>query len=366
MKKNNIISKYDLFISMIVTVAGTSIFAYPRILGEKVGTDGWIVILLIGLVLVPVLYIIKKSIEISGYKKFTDMLENNFGKILGKIVALLVMLTAVLIVSMEMRVFTEVLKMYLLKRTPSEFIIVLVILVGAFLVRGEIESVIRFNEIAFWLMFLPILIAILFVLKGSDFTNIFPVLNNPPMNYLSGIKNSAFTFLGFEFIYVLYPLVKEKRNIMKITYRSLIFIVIFYIIISVTTVIVFSKSYISQLLWPTITMLSTVNIPGTFVERWEGAIMAFWFIFFFTTYINLYYFSSEVVKDVFRLEDVKISLVVITPIVYLLSLYPENIAEVYRIKEKISPYIGLGVMVVLPILLLITGIIRSRRVKNEV
>ena len=366
MKKNNIISRYDLFISMVITVAGTSIFAYPRILGEKVGTDGWVVIILTGLLLVPALYIVKKAIEVNGYKKFTNMIEDNFGRIFGKIIALLVILSGMLIISMEMRVFTEVLKMYLLKRTPSEFIIILVILVGAFLVRGEIESVIRFNEIAFWLMFLPILVAILFVLKGSDFTNIFPVLTHKPIDYLSGMKNSVFAFLGFEIVYVLYPLVKEKRNIMNITYKSLGFIVIFYIIVAVTTVIVFSKSYISQLLWPTITMLSTVNIPGTFVERWEGAIMAFWFIFFFTTYINLYYFSSEVVKDVFHLGDIKVSLVIVTPILYLLSLYPENIAEVYRIKEKFSPYIGLGIMVILPLLLLVIGTIKSRRVKDEV
>ncbi|EDS78179.1 GerAB/ArcD/ProY family transporter [Clostridium massiliodielmoense] len=366
MKKNNIISKYDLFVTMVATIAGTSIFAYPRILGEKVGTDGWIVIVLTGLVIVPILYIMKKSIEVSEYRKFTDMIQYNFGKILGGIIALVVILTAILVLSMEMRVFTEVLKMYLLKRTPSEFIIILVILVGAFLVRGEIESVIRFNEIVFWLMFLPILIAILFVLKGSDYTNIFPVLTHKPIDYLVGIKSSVFAFLGFEIIYMLYPLVKKKREVMKVTYRGLIFVVVFYCIVSITTVIVFSKSYISQLLWPTITMLSTVNLPGTFVERWEGAIMAFWFIFFFTTYVNLYYFSSEVVKDVFHLEDIKISVIVVTPIIYLLSLYPQNIAEVYKIKEKFSPYIGLGVMVILPILLLIIGTIKSRRVKNEV
>lgn len=366
MKKNNIISRYDLFVSMVITVAGTSIFAYPRILGEEVGTDGWIVIILTGLVLVPVLYIVKKSIEVNGYKKFTNMLEDSFGKILGKGIALLVILSALLVISMEMRVFTEVLKMYLLKRTPSEFIIILVILVGSFLVRGEIESLIRFNEIAFWLMFLPILLTILFVLKGADFTNIFPVLTNEPIKYLIGIKNSIFAFLGFGVVYVVYPLVKEKRNIMNVTYKSLAFILIFYIIVAVTTVIVFSKSYVSQLLWPTITMLSTVNIPGTFVERWEGVIMTFWFIFFFTTYVNLYYFSSDVVKDVFHLGDIKISLIIVTPIIYLLSLYPENIAEVYRIKEKFSPYIGLGIMVILPLLLFIIGTIKSRRVKNEV
>ncbi|MCD3246177.1 endospore germination permease [Clostridium botulinum C] len=366
MNKKGIISKYDLFVVIVTTLAGTSIFAYPRVLSECVGTDGWVVIILSGLVMIPFLYIIYKAIEFSGYDKFTDMLQNNLGSILGKIIAILVALSSITVISMEMRVFTEVLKMYLLKRTPTEFIIFVMILVGLFLVRGEIESIIRFNEIAFWLMFLPILIAILFVLKGCDFTNVFPVLTHTPIQYALGMKRSIFAFIGFQIIYVLYPLVKKKKDIVKVTIKGLVFILVFYIILTVATLFVFSNDYVPQLLWPPVTMLSAVNIPGTFIERWEGVIMSFWLIFFFTTYVNLYYFSSEIVKDVFHLEDIKVSLVLSTPILYVLSLYPENIAEVYSIKESLFPYIGIGTLVILPIILLLSGFVRTRRVKNEI
>lgn len=366
MNKKGIISKYDLFVLIVTTLAGTSIFAYPRILSEKVGTDGWIVIILSGLVMIPILYMIHRVVKLNDYSKFTDMLQNNFGDIIGKIVGILMALSSLFIISMEMRVFTEVLKMYLLKRTPAEFIILVMILVGIFLIRGEIESVVRFNEITFWLMFLPITIAILFVLKGADFTNIFPILSHEPIQYLIGMKSSVFAFVGFQIVYVLYPLMNKKEDTMKVTIKSLIFIAVFYVILTVATIFVFSNEYVSQLLWPPITMLSAVNIPGTFIERWEGIIMAFWLIFFFTTYVNLYYFSSEIVKDIFHLEDIKISLVLVTPILYILSLYPQNIAEIYDMKEIFFPYIGLGSMVILPIILLITGYVKIRRVKDEI
>lgn len=365
MNKKNILSKYDLFITIIVTAGGTSIFSYPRVLSENIGTDGWFVIILSGIFVIPFIYFIYKSIKINGYMRFTDMLQNNFGSILGKIIALYVVLSGCFIIGVETRIFTEVLKMYLLPKTPTEFIILVMLLVGGFLVRGEVESVIRFNEIAFWIMFGSVILTIPFVLKGADFTNILPILTHKPLEYIKATKNSVFSILGFEIIYMVLPLVKKKEEMLKVTFKSILFIILFYIIITITTLFVFPKEYNAHLLWPTITMFSTVDIPGTFIERWEGVVMIFWFMFYFTTFVNLYYFNSEIIRDVFNLEDVKISLVLITPIIYILSLYPENIAEVYSIKDKLMPYIGSVIIGILPILLLVIGLNKSRRIKNE-
>lgn len=366
MNKKNILSQYDLFVTIVVTVVGSAAFTYPRKLSEVIGSEGWIVIILSALMLLPFLYIIYKAIKVNGYRRLVEMLQRNFGKFLGNAIALYIVLTGIFIMAIEMRTFAEVIKMYLLNRTPTEFIILVMFLVGGFLVRGEIESVIKFNEIAFWLMFVPVLIGIPFVLKGSDFSNILPIFVHEPLEYIKATRVSIFNFLGFGILYMIIPMVKNKKSIVRVTFKSLAFISVFYIIITLSALFVFSKEYNSQLLWPTISMFSTVDMPGNFIERWEGIVMAFWIIFYFTTYINIYYFSSEIIRDVFRLEDVKVSLVLITPIIYILSLYPENIAEVYSIQDRFIPYTDPIVIGILPIALLITGLIKARRVKDEI
>ncbi|WMJ79703.1 endospore germination permease [Clostridium sp. MB40-C1] len=365
MDNRRIVSNYDLFVSIVVTVVGTSIFSYPAELSKVIGTDGWIVILLTSVLVVILLYLLNKALKANNYNRLLDVLYDNFGNLFGKVIAIIFVCASIISISLQMRIFVEVTKMYLLEKTPTEFILLLMILTGTFLIRGELESVIRFNEIAFWLMFIPILLVIPFVLNGGDYTNILPVFNHEPLQYIKACKLGLFGFLGFGISYMLFPYVKDKKSIYKITFRSITFITIFYIIINMASLVMFSKEYNSELLWPSISMISVVDIPGTFIERWEGLAMIFWLIFYFTTYVNLYYFSSEIIRDVFHLEDVKISLMFIVPLIYIIALYPENVAEVYMIQKKIFPYIDIFIVGVIPILLLIIAFFKTRRVKNE-
>lgn len=365
MDKKNVLSKYDLFVTIVLTVMGTTLFSLPRVISERLGTDGWVVIILMGAITLPFLYILCKSIKVNGYRRFTLMLEDRFGKILGKLIALYVVIAGVFVISVEMRIFTEVVKMYLLDRTPAEFIILLMILVGSILVRGEIESVIKFNGVAFWVMIIPVLLVIPFVLFNANFTNIFPILTHTPLDYARAIRPSLYSFVGLGIIYMVLPLLKEKKGAFKVTFKSVIFIVIFYLIIVLSTLFIFPSRYNAKLLWPTITMISTVNIPGTFLERWEGFVMIFWILFYFAKFVNILCFSSEIVRDVFRLGDVKLSVALIAPFIYVLSLYPENIAEVYALRDVFIAYIDTIIVGLIPIALLVAGLGKARRVKDE-
>ncbi|MCY6485594.1 endospore germination permease [Clostridium aestuarii] len=367
MDNKNIVSKYDLFVTTVVTVIGTGIFSYPSELCKFVGSDAWIVILLAGVIFVPLLYLLHKSVELNNYARFIDILQNNFGNVMGKIIAFVFASMGIFIISLQMRTFIEVMKMYLLQRTPTEFMLLVMILTGTFLIRGEFEDIIKFNELAFWLMFIPVFLAIPFILLNeADFTNIFPILSHKPIEYLKAGSNSFYSFLGFGILYMILPFLKEKKSIIKVTFRSLVFIIVFYILVIMTTIIVFTSKYNTQLLWPTITMISIVDIPGTFVERWEGIAMVFWLLFYFTTYVNIYYFSSEIIRDVFNLEDIKISLMLIIPFIYVIALYPENITEVYQFQKKVEPFVDSGMIAILPLVLVIIAFIKGRRSKGEV
>lgn len=102
-------------------------------------------------------------------------------------------------------------------------------------------------------------------------------------------------------------------------------------------------------------MISSINIQGAFIERWEGIIMAIWIIFYFTTFSNVYYLSSDIVKDIFRLGDIKLSSAIIAPVIYVISLYPQNIAEVYNVGDRFIPVLFLYSLIILPISIILAG-----------
>lgn len=345
------VTPFGLFSTIVVTIVGVGIFSYPRELSAIVGNEGWIVSILGGFVSYILIYIAYRSLKANNYDKLYSILRRKFGRIIGSILALLFIVYNVFSAAIGMRIFIEVIKMYLLERTPTEFLIIITILVGSYLLRGEVDTLVKFNEISFWIMFIPIIFVLLFTLNRTDFTNILPVFNNEPIQYIKAISTTIFSFGGIGIIYLLLPFMKDKKAINRASAKAISFVTTFYTIIVVFTLAVFSKEQTKVLLWPTITMIKSINIPGTFIERWEGVVMALWIIFYFTTFVNTYYLSADILKDMFVLNDVKLSSILIVPFVYLIALYPENIAELYDINSKIAPLLMLYALVVLPLIL---------------
>lgn len=364
MKDKEFITPYGLFTTIVVTVVGVGIFSYPRELAATVGTDGWLVTIISGIISYLLIWMLYKAMKNNDYNKFYGTLEKNFGKVAGIILALIFVIHSVFFISIGMRVFIEVIKMYLLEKTPTEFLLLITILVGSYLIRGEIDTVVKFNEISFWIMFVPIILVLLFTLNRTDFTNVLPMFNSSPYDYLKAIRNSVFAFGGIQVIYMLLPFMKNKKEIKKTALKSIAFVTIFYLVIVVFTLAVFTKSQTKILLWPTITMIKSISIPGTFIERWEGVVMALWIIFYFTTFVNGYYLSADIVKDMFKLSDVKISSVLIVPFIYLIALYPKNIAEIYDINSTISPPLYLYSLVILPLILMLRRPSKKRAVEE--
>lgn len=363
MESKGFISKYGFFSTIVVTVIGVGIFSYPHKIAKEVGSDGWFVTIVAGTIAFLFIYILIKVSEMNGFKHFVYILDDNFGKILSKIICLIFVAYNISVMAIAMRIFAEVIKMYLLNRTPTEFILFVMILVGTYLIRGDIGSLIKFNELSFWVMFIPIFCILPFSIVNADFTNILPVFNNPPINYIDGIRHASFSFFGFEIVLLIVPFLKSKNKIAKTALLSILFITVFYLIIIVLCIAVFAKEETSQLLWPTITLIKTVSIPGAFIERWEGIVMAFWVLFYFTTFVNIYYFSSDILNKGFKLKDSKISCIIIIPLIYIVSLIPENISEVFLFSDSIVPYLHVFAVIIVPLVLLIIGKLKKREVK---
>lgn len=361
MKNKEFITSYGLFCTIIVTVVGIGIFSYPRELANTVGSDAWLESFLAGAISILILRLIWKVVKANNFMEFTPLVKKNFGSILGTIILVIAAISQVITISIGMRTFVEVIKMYLLEKTPTEFIILITILCGTYLVRGEIKSIIKFNEVALWTMFIPLIIILSFLITRGDYTNILPILHNPPQEYLKGLRFAVFSFAGMEIAFLVLPYMKNRDKGHKVMDKAILYITIFYALVTILVLSIFSKEQTRILLWPTITMIKSLDIPGTFIERWDGIVMALWVLFYFTTFTNLYYFSSHILKETFRLGDVKISSVIIVPFIYLIAMYPKNIGELFLANSTVIPVIFIFNLIAVPLLLYLIGRIRGRR-----
>lgn len=353
-------TSFTLFASIVVTVVGVGAFSYPRELTEAVGTDGWVVTIISGCICIGILYLINYIVKTNNYQDIASILINTTGKLSGSIFSFIIVAFGIFTISIGMRIFSEVVKMYLLEKTPTEFILLVMLLVSTYIVRKGIEVLGKFNEVAFWIMFIPIVFIILALYKVSDYSNIFPVFHNKPIQYIKSISKSIYSFAGIEVAYLFIPIMHNKEKAMKTCIKSIAFITVFYIIIIVTSLSVFSKEGVKQLLWPTITMVKCIDIPGTFIERWDGLAMALWVMFYFTTCVNILSFSSNIVKDVFKFPSVKISLYFLLPVIYIIALFPNDISQISSIVGIFEPIFAILVYLFIPLIILFMGFIRKR------
>ncbi|ERI94835.1 spore germination protein [Clostridiales bacterium oral taxon 876 str. F0540] len=366
MKDRGFISKYGLFATIIVTVVGVGVFSLPNRMADEVGTDGWLVVIIAGVICFLLLSLIYRVVLKNNYNTFYSMLEDNLGSLLGKLFGIIICIYFIFSVALGMREFAEVIKMYLLEQTPTEFILLAMIFTGLYLVRGDLSALVKFNEISFFAMFIPILIILVFATRGGYLTNVLPLLQSRPEQYLKGLTTATYAFGGFEIAYLVLPYIKDKDGIKKTFFKSIAVITAFYAIVIILCLMFFTKEHTKNLLWPTITLIRAIVIPGAFIERWEGIVMALWVLFYFTTFVNMYYFSGDIVKEAFKLHDIKLSSALIAPIIYIIALYPQNIAEVYDTSSKITPILSAFSFIILPLILLFTSKLKGRGTnKNE-
>ncbi|WP_315116648.1 endospore germination permease [uncultured Clostridium sp.] len=347
-KDKNFISNYGLFSTLVVTIVGVNVFSYPSELANILGVEGWIAIIISGIIAILFIYMLNRMIKNNNYKHIYEIFINSFGQIFGRVTSLFFVFYSIYFVSLGLRIFTEEIKMYMLEKTPTEFIFLITILVGAYIVRGEIDNLIKFNEISFWVMFIPVILIFVSSIHDADFTNLLPIFNQPIPNYIKGATLGINRYIGFEILILIIPFVKEKEDILKITTKGIVFVILFYILIFVLAIGFFGKEQTKLLLWPTITMMKSVDIPGYFIERWEGIMMSIWIIFYFTTFVNHYYFSSDVLRKVMDYRDIKLSTTILVPFIYLIALYPKDISEVYMFsKTYMSIFFAINIIIVI-------------------
>lgn len=354
MKKDSFITSYGFTSSIIVTVVGIGIFSYPREVASLVGGDVWAITIGAGILNLLLLRFVIKALKVNNFRRITDIVKGNLGSVFGGIIMLLMIIPNIIAISLGMRAFVEVVKMYLLEKTPTEFIILVTILVGIYIVRGGIRSNVKFNEVTLWIMFIPMIVILLFALKMADLSNILPVFRNKPNNYVSALIGAMFSFGGVEVVYLTAPLLKNKEKAYRNIVKSMIFVIGFYILVSILCIAVFTTSENNKLLWPTIAMVRSIEIPGSFIERWDGVVMALWILFYFTTFSNSFTFSSYILSDAVPLKDIRLSTMVIAPFIYIIAMAPTNISELYSAMHSVVPFNMIINLVALPFILIIT------------
>ena len=277
-RNNDIVSPYQIAMIIIMTVISVGVFSIAADAADAAGPDGWLAVAVTGVIsLLGVLILVSLSSKFPG-KTFAEYSQEVLGTIPGKTLTAMFSIYLMLTIAYQIRAFTEAVKMFLLFRTPTEVIMLSLILVGTYVVRGGVECIARINELVFPILFIPFFAILIFGIPTIDFSNLRPMLQTPPGKILSAIPTLAFSFGGIEIVSFYAGFMKDPKKAYKPAIIAVAFVTLFLIMITAFCIAAFGAETTTRFLWPLIALIRRISLPGIFIERLDGVILSIWIL----------------------------------------------------------------------------------------
>ncbi|MDO6355786.1 endospore germination permease [Caloramator sp. CAR-1] len=355
------ISAFQVGLIVYLTPIGVGIFTLPATLANDVETNGWISLILGGLFCMLIIYFICDVGKKYSNLGLVETLKFLFGKVLGTILAFPVFLYYIVFTAMEIRIFGETTKMYLLFKTPLEYIMVPILILAMILTRNGIEPIARFFEATFFLIAFTLVLVILIYLPKSDYSNLLPILKVEPLKLIKSVSDSLFSLSGFEVLFLLFPFIRRPDKALKSSLIAISFITLLYVIIFIQCIARFGGDYTTTLLYPTLSLIKSSDIPGAFIEGIEGLLFSLWIVLIFTTIVMLIFAYSIVGSNLIKQKEIKHTAILFLPMIYVISLIPDSIAETFEFTDKLVIFLGYYTIIALPIIMFIASKIKGAR-----
>lgn len=362
---NQKISLRQLQVLLILDMFGTTVITLPRKTAEYASQDGWIIV--IGIVLLMILYAFIISTLCNMFKGETIV---EFGrKLLPKFLYYIViwglLIKIIVGTAMELRVFSEIVTQMLLYNTPVQVIIITLLLTATLVARRGFETRARLAEILIVLMFVPLFSILFVIILQPNFINLLPILKTPPSDIIRGIGQLGFSFHGLEFLFLVYPFLGNKKNTRRAILEAVSILGIAMFIITLITITRFGPEDVKQQIWPVLQLMQAIDLPGSFMERQDAFIISFWILSVFMLVSAGLHFTSIIFAKLSKATESFHFVLPLIPILYIMALLPQNIAETYSVMEAFEKYFGIAYLVVIPILLIIIAKIKGGKMKNE-
>jgi spore germination protein (amino acid permease) len=359
--KNNITSK-QMALLTFVGQTGMGMITLPTLLAREVGHDGWLSLILTGIISVALgasialllnRYLDKPIYEINNYI---------FGKVIGMILNILLIIYLFLAAAASVRVFSVFLRITLLPNTPPLVIGPFVMLPSIYLVWCGLKYVVRFKYISV-MGYVVSIIYLFMIYKFYRVSFLMPVGEAGFLKIAYGVKTGFFTFLGLELIAFVFPEITDKNNSMKWHIIAIILTTIFSIIILAASTALFGENFLKVQTIPLFNLARVYNAP--IFERLDLYLIALWFVVMgcsMRAYMFAAYYSLE---KVFKLKDTRGNVLLFFAVLIFLSRIPKDINEVFIFRQIIS-LVGVCVYLFL-VLCLCLSYVRTKGVKtNEI
>ena len=271
-KGNNITS--GQLMGLIVSIqVGTGVLTLPDHLATACGHDGWISVLVYGIIATVIIFIIMRLMYRYNNQSIYEINKLLYGKYLGGLLNILIVSYLWYSTCLYLRTYTNIIHVHLLRSTPSLIICVIALIPTYTLTWYGLKYIARFS-ITIYLSLSFCCILFLLVFKDLRLTFLMPIGQSGVQGIKASLGSCITALLGFEVISVIYPEITNKKKAMKFALGSNLITTIFYIILVLVTTAFFGEEMLKKSLYGIIKLSRSYRAPV--IERLDILFIAIW------------------------------------------------------------------------------------------
>ncbi|UUZ94505.1 spore germination protein [Paenibacillus sp. P25] len=345
---------------IISTIIGVGVLPLPLFAVEAANTGAPLVTSLAILLAYFGLWLVTKLGMRFPNQSIIQYSDTLIGKWPAWVGSLLIICFFGILTSLAAREFGEVVITSVLKKTPLEVTVIVMLILATFSTRNDVTTFTYIHHFYLPLIVFPAVLIVALSLKNADTIHLQPLWGNDPPHMINGVLVVAALFQG-SFIYTMViPAMRRPDRALIASFWGMVIAGGLYLSIVVAAVGVFGSEETGKLLWPTLELAKTTTLPGNILERLDAAFLAVWVTAVFTTLFSSYYFTIHSLSKKLGLRDHRSLSMFVLPFLFAVAMVPQNVLHMYEIISIVGKW-GLVLTILYPLLLFIVAVIRKKR-----
>ena len=344
------VSPFLVFYIITSVQVGVGVLGFQPFLIDA-GHDGWISVIIAGLMIHGVIWILYKLIR-NGRGDLIDIHQQAYGKWLGNLLSIGVMFYFIITTITILRSYIEVVQVWIFPDLPTWSLVLPFIMLTFYVVMGGFRTVVG---ISFFSVILPayLVLTFLFPLKFARWENLGPFFDVGIQPLFSASLKMTLSYVGFSILLVFHPYVKDGMNTQKWAQLGTLATTLLYLFIEIVSIAYYSPDQFKIVTWPTLGLWKIAELP--FVERFEFIGISTWLLVILPNITILLWAASRIGKRVFGYKQ-KYFLVISLIIVFIGCIFFEKRENINQLKNNVSTIGKYYNFVYIPLLFIIHSI----------
>lgn len=331
---NKFMTANQLAFIIFFSTLGIDVLFFPQIIVRYGAQDSWI---FTGIGALYPFYIVFLSVFLC--KKFPDenilkLSKKCFGRFFGSILNMFFLIQFIFYTTIRCSELSNLTRLFIIYFLTPNAVISVAVAVAVYTCTRGLQAMARAFNVAFYFI-LPVFFIPLGAIKYGNLSNILPVFDPNIPDPLGGIITGISLYYGVEILLLLYPYLKNKKDIKKAGIKGTLMSTVIFVWFMFISIYYLGIDIVPKFLWPVGAATKAINIPSV-----KNFIFIFMFYFVILALISIsinYNGIVIIIREFLPKIKTKVLYVVIAPAIYFISLKYGGVTMMKSILTSVIP-----------------------------